>query len=106
MAEALAETADEHHIARDLATHFGPHCTAQACIDGITTVWVPKDRIKAVMRYLKHDAPERFELMFDLSAIDERVRQHRDGQPASDFNGVLPPDSAFWGRRRPHQRCL
>ena len=85
MAEALAETADEHHIAADLATHFGPECVPQTCIDGITTVWVPKERIKPVMRYLKNDAPERFELMFDLSAIDERVREHRDGQPASDF---------------------
>ena len=37
------------------------------------------------MRYLKNDAPARFELMFDLSAIDERARQNRDGQPASEF---------------------
>ena len=73
------------HIAEDLATHFGPDCRTQECVDGIRTVWVPKNHVRQIMRYLKHDAPARFELMFDLSAIDERARRNRDGQPASDF---------------------
>ena len=73
------------HIAEDLATHFGPECVTQECVDGIRTVWVPGKHIRQVMRYLKNDAPARFELMFDLSAIDERARQNRDGQPASEF---------------------
>ncbi|MCE2425232.1 MAG: NADH-quinone oxidoreductase subunit C, partial [Pseudomonadales bacterium] len=73
------------HIAEDLATHFGPECVTQECVDGIRTVWVPKKHVRQVIRYLKYDAPARFELMFDLSAIDERARQNRDGQPASEF---------------------
>ena len=27
-------------------------------------------------------------MLYDLTAIDERVRTHRDGQPASDFTVV------------------
>ena len=94
MAEVVAQPAggaerapnnEHHHIVADLATHFGPECVAQECADGIPTVWVPKARVVDIMRYLKHDAPARYELMFDLSAIDERIREHRHGQPDSDF---------------------
>ena len=74
-----------HHLPADLATHFGEECAAQECVDGIPTVWVPKEKLRRVLRYLKHEAPARFELMFDLSAIDERARRHRDGQPDADF---------------------
>ena len=87
MAEALDEKRqnEHHHLPADLATHFGDECVAQPTVDGIPTVWVPKGKVRDVLRYLKHDAPARFELMFDLSAIDERTRQVRDGQPDADF---------------------
>ena len=86
MATASQTVVDEHHhLPADLATHFGDDCTAQATADGIPTVWVPKGKVRDVLRYLKHQAPARFELMFDLSAIDERTRQFRDGQPDADF---------------------
>ena len=86
MAEVADPKVDEHHhLPADLATHFGEDCTLQKTVDDIPTVWVPKEKLGAVLRYLKHDAPARFELMFDLSAIDERTRQYRDGQPDADF---------------------
>ena len=86
MAEVAHPKVDEHHhLPADLATHFGDDCTLQKTVDDIPTVWVPKEKLGAVLRYLKHDAPARFELMFDLSAIDERTRQARHGQPDADF---------------------
>ncbi len=86
MAAVLEQAADpHHHLPADLATHFGEDCAAQRTADGIPTVWVPKAKALEVLRYLKHDAPVRFELMLDLSAIDERTRAHRQGQPDSDF---------------------
>ena len=72
-------------VVSDLTTRFGPDCAYQETVDGIPTVWVPRDDIQNVMRYLKYDADHRYELLFDVSAIDERVRQHRDGQPQSDY---------------------
>ena len=81
----VATPANDRHLPADLATRFGDGCVAQPTVDGVPTVWVPKERLRDVLRYLKRDAPARFELMLDLSAIDERTRRHRDGQPASDF---------------------
>ena len=86
MTEVADNEVDEHHhLPADLATHFGEDCTVQECVDGIPTVWVPKEKVRPILRYLKQDAPARFELMYDLSAIDERTRRSRDGQPDSDF---------------------
>lgn len=56
--------------------------------DGIPTLWVSADQMVRVLRYLKEDAPLRFPLLFDLTAIDERMRRQRGGQPDSDFTVV------------------
>ena len=53
----------------------------QDTADGIPTLWVPRERLLDVMRRLKPDYP----MLFDLSAIDERARTNRNGQPSSDF---------------------
>jgi NADH-quinone oxidoreductase subunit C/D len=60
----------------------------QATADGITTLWADKDRIAELLRYLKHDLSGPFTLLYDLTAIDERRRQHRHDEPASDFTVV------------------
>jgi NADH-quinone oxidoreductase subunit C/D len=62
--------------------------TWQPTHDDVPTCWVPSDQATAALRYLKFEAPRRYEMLYDLTAIDERVRQHRDGQPASDFTVV------------------
>ena len=66
-----------------LRARFGESCVTQATADGIPTLWVDRTQVVDVLRHLKHE--EGFELLFDLSAIDERTRQSRDGQPDSDF---------------------
>ena len=47
-----------------------------------------KDRVPAVLRFLKEEIEQPYKMLYDLTAIDERMRQHRDGQPASDFTVV------------------
>ena len=37
---------------------------------------------------LRNVVPQPFKMLYDLTAIDERGRRHRDGQPASDFTVV------------------
>ena len=69
----------------ELLARFGEGCTTQETVDGVPTVWVDASRIHEVLGFLKREAKTRYELLFDLSVIDERLRRQRDGQPASDF---------------------
>ena len=56
--------------------------------DGMTTFWVGAGSVLPVLRYLKETIPNPYRMLYDLTAIDERERQHRLGQPASDFTVV------------------
>lgn len=72
-------------ILSDLVTRFGDSCSYQSSVDNIPNVWVERENIKDVLGYLKNDAEYSYELLFDLSAIDERLRTNREGQPDSEF---------------------
>lgn len=56
--------------------------------DGIPTFWVPSELVTQVLRHLKSGIPRPFAMLYDLTAIDERLRVNRQGQPASDFTVV------------------
>ncbi len=56
--------------------------------DETLVLWIDKENIQAVLRYLKNESLYRFKMLFDLTAIDERRRIYRDGQPVSDFTIV------------------
>ena len=75
-------------ITEEISDRFGPAATAQQTQDHIPTFWVAKDRMPAVLRFLKEEVEQPYKMLYDLSAIDERMRVHRDGQPASDFTVV------------------
>ncbi len=77
---------DSAGTAEDVAkTRFGAdRFVRQDCPDGTPTYWVPADELLSVLRELKPDYP----MLFDLFGIDERLREHRDGQPAADFTVV------------------
>jgi NADH-quinone oxidoreductase subunit C/D len=61
---------------------------AQTTRDGIPTYWIGPDRIRETLRRLKHEVPKPYRFLYDLTAIDERDRTHREGQPPSDFSVV------------------
>jgi NADH-quinone oxidoreductase subunit C/D len=76
-------------IIDDLKKAFGKSVLAlQETKDNIPTLWVSKDRVRDVLHRLKNDVDRPYKMLYDLTAIDERVRSHRDGQPASDFTIV------------------
>ncbi|MEE8057751.1 MAG: NADH-quinone oxidoreductase subunit C/D [Pseudomonadales bacterium] len=56
--------------------------------DNIPTFWLQQSSFRAVLLFLKTQSPIRFEMLHDLTAIDEREREHRHGQPSSDFTIV------------------
>lgn len=77
------------NIISELQQRFGADVvTPQPTADGIPTVWAAPERVKAVLRYLKTEAPLPYPMLLDLTAIDERMRGNRAGQPASDFTVV------------------
>ncbi|MBD3335892.1 MAG: NADH-quinone oxidoreductase subunit C/D, partial [Candidatus Eisenbacteria bacterium] len=71
-----------------LRERLGEELPAQTTRDKIPTVWIPAPRIRDVLRHLKYEIRHPFKMLYDLTAIDERERTHREGQPAADFTIV------------------
>ncbi|MGZ5029210.1 MAG: NADH-quinone oxidoreductase subunit C/D [Methylobacter sp.] len=72
-------------IVRELTERTGiSDCTVQSTCDGISTLWVSKENLRVILRYLKSS----YTLLFDLTAIDESQRTHRQGLPDSEFTVV------------------
>jgi NADH-quinone oxidoreductase subunit C/D len=76
-------------ILSDLSRRFGPRTfTTQKTIDDIPTVWVDRETAHDVLGYLRSGAERPFRVLYDLTAVDERTRVHREGLPASDFTVI------------------
>jgi len=76
-------------VIEELQDRFGEgSINEQATCDGVPTVWVSRDLLPGVLACLKNDVAEPFRMLYDLTAIDERVRVHRPGQPESAFTVV------------------
>jgi NADH-quinone oxidoreductase subunit C/D len=73
----------------ELQNEFGAaNIVPQATQDGIATVWTPRETIRQVLHHLKTNVPQPYKMLYDLTAIDERMRVHRVGQAPSDFTVV------------------
>jgi NADH-quinone oxidoreductase subunit C/D len=62
--------------------------TPQTTSDGIPTFWVARDQLVDTVSTLRSKVPQPYRMLYDLTAIDERGRRNRNGQPASDFTLV------------------
>ncbi len=60
----------------------------QKTADEVLTLWIDKAKVADITRFLKEEIDQPFPLLYDLTAIDERTRQIRKGQPESDFTVV------------------
>lgn len=85
MSEPAAHLISNDPIVSDLQARFGESCVEQSTVDAYPTVWIDRTQVKDALHYLKNEATYKYELLYDLSAIDERLRQHRDDQPGSEF---------------------
>jgi NADH-quinone oxidoreductase subunit C/D len=74
--EALLEAFADTSVSRQLTQ------------DGIETLWAPRDGVHALLDHLKNRIERPYKMLYDLTAIDERERVHRDGQPPGDFTTV------------------
>ncbi len=76
-------------IYQELKDRFGEAVLGpQLTKDEIPTVWVSPDRVTEVLAFLKQGVFDPYAMLFDLTAIDERSRSHREGQPEADFSVV------------------
>jgi NADH-quinone oxidoreductase subunit C/D len=80
---------DSPGILQELRACFGAAIgVCQATRDGVPTPWIEKSRVRDILRYLKLEAEQPYRMLYDLTAIDERTRVHREGQPESSFTVV------------------
>lgn len=80
---------DRSSIIQELQNRFGAATiTPQTTHDDVPTLWVSRDHVRDVLRYLKTAVERPYRMLYDLTAIDERVRAHRPDQPDSDFTAV------------------
>ncbi|MEC9364579.1 MAG: NADH-quinone oxidoreductase subunit C/D [Pseudomonadota bacterium] len=86
---AVLEEAQPTGIVGELYARFpGEGLVEQATADGMPTLWVPAAKLLAVMKTLKRELRQPYRMLYDLTAVDERQRQHRNGLPAADFTVV------------------
>lgn len=70
-----------------LGNRFPDHAFArQQTVDKIPTLWVPRAALREVLTHLRDQ--HRFEMLFDLTAVDERLRTRRAGIPLADFTVI------------------
>jgi NADH-quinone oxidoreductase subunit C/D len=77
-------------VTSELNIRFGDQVVVciQDTIDKTATLWIDKKDIVQVLKYLKTDIISPYNLLYDLTAIDERTRKNRNNQPKSDFTVV------------------
>ena len=56
--------------------------------DDFPTIWVQKDSIVSALNHLKNEIENPYRMLYDLTAIDERSNNKRNGLPNSDFTVV------------------
>jgi NADH-quinone oxidoreductase subunit C/D len=71
-----------------LQERFPDAVSAQATRDEVPTFWTTREMLHDILRFLKTEIDRPYKLLYDLTAIDERVRANRPGQPDSDFTVV------------------
>jgi NADH-quinone oxidoreductase subunit C/D len=81
---------EEQSIISLLNLQFGETAvvSVQSTPDGTPTLWLDPAFLTKVLRYLKKNIDRPYNMLYDLTAIDERRRTKRPDQPDSDFTVV------------------
>ena len=76
-------------LAGELRQRLGTDAvTTQTTADGIPTFWIVRESAHDALNYLKEKVHQPYRMLYDFTAIDESMRAHPDGPPASDFTLV------------------
>jgi len=76
-------------INSELKTEFQDlQFSIQPTKDEFPTIWIERENMASVLQFLKNKISTPYKMLYDLTAIDERVRANRTDQPESDFTVV------------------
>jgi NADH-quinone oxidoreductase subunit C/D len=76
-------------ILQELQQKFGDASVApQAARDQVPTFWTPKDKLHEIVRHLKNEVARPYRMLYDITATDDRVREHRVSPVPSDFTVI------------------
>lgn len=85
MAENATLDAGLPEVVNELWARFGKeNLLLQPTKDDVPTLWVDRSKLMEVLHFLRN-VSRPYSMLFDLSALDERLRTHRYGLPAADF---------------------
>ena len=93
-ASAYRDAADQFvsDLAREAGARPALHYWLQPDTPDLPTLWIGRKQLLPFLRWLKTEIPQPFPTLYDLTAIDERMHQHRGereaAQPESDFTVV------------------
>jgi len=78
------------NMINEIRSKFGDQIilSEQLTRDDTTTIWIERNNIEKILKFLKSEIIRPFKMLYDLTCIDERTRTKRDGQPPSDFSIV------------------
>ncbi|MCC6530246.1 MAG: NADH-quinone oxidoreductase subunit C/D, partial [Pseudomonadales bacterium] len=83
---AQMASGDQHQVVRALRARFADvELVFQPTLDELPTLWVPRERLLDLLRHLRQ-LPQPYVMLYDLSAVDERLRTQRPGLPKADFS--------------------
>ncbi len=72
-----------------LESRFGPDIGPRQTVrDGTPTLWVARSALHQVLRHLKDERDPPYRMLYDLTAIDDRMRRQPPDGPARDFTIV------------------
>src|SRR5690606_22406587 len=76
---------DDQEVVRELTERLGESAfVRQPTRTGLPVLWVSRERLIETLRTLR-DLPRPYVMLYDLSAVDERLRTARQGLPEADF---------------------
>ncbi len=86
MGATVQQNGADLELLRELRERFpGTGFAAEPAGQSPPTIWAPPEILPEVLRHLKSGAAQTFATLYDLTAVDERLRRHRQGRPAGDF---------------------
>ncbi|NLC00611.1 MAG: NADH-quinone oxidoreductase subunit C/D, partial [Pseudomonas formosensis] len=63
---------DDHRVIAELGAQFGADAiTVQPTLTGVPVVWVAREQLPAVLRFLRQ-LPQPYVMLYDLHGVDER----------------------------------
>ncbi len=76
-------------ILQELQQKFGDASIApQAARDQVPTFWTSKEKLHDIVQHLKSEVASPYRMLYDITATDDRVRQHRVSPAPSDFTVI------------------